>query len=70
MESDNDGEVVIVDQENDNAKRLYSSQGDTPGKPNRKSRRVSRMECSTSSRPLFQTPGTSPKVKCSSNYIL
>jgi hypothetical protein len=57
-----DGDVVIVDQENDNAKRLHSSQGDTPGKP--RFRRVYRMECLTASLALFQTPGTSPKVKC------
>ena len=54
--------VVIVGSENDNAKHLYSSQGGMPGKPERKSCKVSCKEFSTSRRALFQSPGISPKV--------
>lgn len=52
----------VVEQENDAAKRLHTSEGDTPGKPSKKTRRVSCAASSTSSRALFQTPGRSPKV--------
>jgi hypothetical protein len=67
MEPDNDGDVVIVDrdlenEETDTTKRLYNYVGDTPGKPTRKTRRLSRVENSSSSRSLFQSPGTSVKV--------
>jgi hypothetical protein len=49
-------DVVIVDEANDTAKRVYTSEGNTPGKPDiKKTRRRS------SSRTLFQSPGTSPK---------
>ena len=39
---------------------VYVSSGNTPGKPDRKTRRLSRN--TKSSRALFQSPGTSPKV--------
>ena len=55
-------DVVIVEEANDTAKRVYTSEGDTPGKPDKKTRRRSRMKNLTSSRNLFQSPGTSPKV--------
>lgn len=42
------------------AKRVYVSSGNTPGKPDRKTRRLSHN--ATSSRALFPSPGTSPKV--------
>ena len=62
MEYSDDSDVVnTVDQESEYAKRLHSSQGDTPGKPNKKSRRVSCIETATSSRALFASPRTSPK---------
>ncbi len=52
----------VVD-ESDAAKRLYASTGDTPGKPERKTRRLSRKNRNaTSSRALFQSSGTPPKV--------
>ena len=49
--------------ENNAAKQLYASKGDTPGKPERKARRRSRNGNATSSQALFQNSGTSPKVQ-------
>ena len=57
MESSN------VFDENNAAKRLYASKGDTPGKAERKARRRSRNGNAISSRALFQNSGTSPKVQ-------
>ena len=55
-------DVVIVDEANDTAKRVYTSEGNTPGKSDiKKTRRRSHMKNLTSSRTLFQSPGTSPK---------
>ncbi len=48
MESHSNSDVVIVDDENDTAKRVYTSVGDTPGKPNNKTRRLSHMRNPTS----------------------
>lgn len=62
MQADN-SDVVIVNEGNDIAKRVYTPKGDTPGKPDNKTRRLNRMKNPTSSRALFQSPGTSPKVK-------
>ncbi len=56
---------VIVDKENDTSgtcKRLHLTKGDTPGKPNKKTRRIFHTENASTSRALFQSPGTSPKV--------
>ena len=66
MESDSSC-VVIVDEGNYTAikrayMRVFTFKGDTPGKPNNKTRKISRVNNSTSSRTLFQSPGTSPKV--------
>ena len=66
MEYSDVGDVVnTVDQESEYAKHLHSSQGDTPGKPNNKSRRVSCIETATSSRALYASPRTSE-----SNYSI
>ncbi len=52
----------VVD-DSDAAKRLYASKGDMPGRPERKTRRLSRKNGNaTSSRALFQSSGAPPKV--------
>lgn len=33
---------AVIEEENETAKRIYTSIGDTPGKPDRKTRRLSR----------------------------
>ena len=50
-------------------KRVYTTEGDTTGKSNNKRRRISSLKNSTSSRTLFQSPGTSPKPRCKSTKI-
>ena len=60
MQSENSDDFDVAG--NDTAKRVYTSKGGTPGKPTNKSRRISRVKNSTSSRTLFQSPETSPKV--------
>ena len=55
--------AAIADKENDIAKRVHTSEGDTPGKPKNKAPRLSRKKNPRSSRALFQSPGKSPKVK-------
>lgn len=62
MESDNSDDV-IVHEENITGKRTYTSKGDTPGKPDKKTRRIPRVNNTTSSRALFQSPDVPPKVK-------
>lgn len=64
MESDSiSNAAAIADKENDIAKRVHTSKGDTPGKPKNKAPRLSRKKYPRSSRALFQSPGKSPKVK-------
>jgi hypothetical protein len=46
-------------------KQVYISECDTPGKPNNKRCRISRLKNSTSSRTLFQ----SPKPRCKSTNV-
>ena len=58
----NNSDTVVSEDENETAKRVYTSIGDTPGKPNRKTRRISRNH-STTSRSLFKPATTSPKTK-------
>ena len=53
----------IVEKNGNAAKRLYLPKGDTPGKPNKKISKITRVEKASSSRALFQSPSTSPKPK-------
>ena len=55
--------AAIADKENDIAKRVHASKGDTPGKLKNKVPRLPRKKYPRSSWALFQSPGKSPKVK-------
>ena len=64
MESDSiSNAAAIANKENDIAKRVHTSKGDTPGKPKNKAPRLSHQKYPRSSWALFHSPGKSPKVK-------